>query len=85
LRLLGDRVYDAILSDLKMPGLDGPRLYGHLAANAPELVGRLGFVTGDAMSPTARSFLKTADRPYVEKPATPDDLRDLLARLAQAC
>ena len=81
LRLLGAGVYDVILSDLKMPGLDGPRLYGHLSANAPELVSRLGFVTGDAMSPAARSFLKTADRPYVEKPATTDDLRSLLARL----
>ena len=84
LRMLGGKVYDAILSDLKMPGLDGPRLYAHLAANAPELVSRLGFVTGDAMSPVARSFLKSAGRPHIEKPATPEDLRDLLGQLTRA-
>ncbi|MEX2409277.1 MAG: ATP-binding protein, partial [Rhodovibrionaceae bacterium] len=81
LNLMGRNSYDVILSDLRMPGLDGPRLYTHLCDHAPELLGRLGFVTGDAMSPAVRSFLKTAKRPYIEKPANPDDLRDLIARL----
>lgn len=81
LQCLGRRTYDVILSDLRMPGLDGPRLFNHLRDQAPELIDRLAFVTGDAMSPAVRSFLASAGRPYVEKPATPEDLADLIDRL----
>jgi signal transduction histidine kinase/CheY-like chemotaxis protein len=76
--------FDAVLSDLKMPGMDGPRLFERLKLVAPEVVGRLAFVTGDTMSPQARDFLASSGRPYVEKPIRPQDLRDLLETLA-AC
>ena len=83
LQRMGRESFDVILSDLRMPGLDGPRLFGHLRDHAPELLDRVGFVTGDAMSPAVRSFLKNAGRPYVEKPVTPEDLRELVGKLAK--
>ncbi|WP_407943285.1 hypothetical protein [Mangrovicoccus ximenensis] len=45
-----------------------------------EMARKLGFVTGDTMSPQARGFLDGAGRPCLEKPVAPAELR----RLARA-
>ncbi|HMB46677.1 MAG TPA: response regulator, partial [Afifellaceae bacterium] len=73
--------FTAILSDLKMPGMDGPQLLAELEAHHPELVGSLGFMTGDTMSPKAQQFLKGCGRPYLEKPLRTTDLRDFVSHL----
>ena len=81
LRMLGRATFDIILSDLKMPNLDGPSLFHELKESDPEMIGRLAFVTGDTMSPKAREFLQSSGRPYIEKPIRPEDLRDLVSHL----
>lgn len=78
---LRKRPYAAILSDLKMPGMDGPELFGELKKRYPHLVGKLGFMTGDTMSPRARGFLEASGRPFLEKPIRPAELRDFVLRL----
>ena len=70
--------YDVILSDLKMPGLDGPGMYAALKNSRPEMLARLAFITGDTMSPRVRSFLKATGRPYIEKPVVPREVRDIV-------
>ena len=40
--------YDAILSDLRMPQLDGPGLYQEILRRRPDLGSRMIFMTGDA-------------------------------------
>jgi len=82
LKRLKERHFDLVLSDLKMPGLDGPRLYELIAASQPALAGRIGFVTGDAMSPRMQRFLKESRRPFVEKPITPAEIQRIVAELA---
>ena len=77
------RQYDAILSDVRMPDLDGPALYSVVCDRHPELLSRMAFVTGDTMSPAIRRFLDDAGRPYLEKPVMPAELRGLIARLAE--
>lgn len=81
LTLIGNTRFDAILTDVRMPGLDGPGLYRRLEAERPDLIPRLGFMTGDTLGPSARAFLKEADRPCLEKPFTPHDARSLIHRL----
>jgi len=78
------RRFDAIVSDLRMPGLDGMALHARLAEMAPDLLPRLGFMTGDTMGARVRSFLEAADVPHIEKPIMPGDLRGLLVRLMGA-
>ena len=73
-RLDGQQV-DLILSDLRMPDLDGPGLYGRLAARSPALARRMVFVTGDVLTPETGSFLNRAGLPVLEKPIDPYDLR----------
>jgi CheY-like chemotaxis protein len=70
--------FAAIVSDLRMPGLDGPGLYQVLQQNKPWLLARLGFITGDTLGNRVHNFLQSAGRPYIEKPITPQDVRALL-------
>ncbi len=73
--------FDAILSDVRMPGMDGPALYRALAAEQPEQISGLAFITGDTLTPSVRQFLETSERPYLEKPILPRDVRELMALL----
>ena len=69
--------YTLILTDLNMPGMGGRGIYERLLRDRPGLARRVGFVTGDTMSPQARGFLDGAGRPYLEKPIAPAELRKL--------
>jgi PAS domain S-box-containing protein len=73
--------YDLVLSDLRMPDLDGPALYDWIKAERPDIAERVGFVTGDTLGAGASSFLARAGRPVLEKPFTPTALRALLQQL----
>jgi len=84
LRYLEDERFDVILSDIRMPEMDGPALYRILSERWPDRVKNLAFITGDSMNSRVREFLEAAGRPYVEKPLTPDDLRALVANLTEA-
>ena len=77
------RRYDVILSDLRMPGMDGPGLYRALEETCPDLVAGLAFITGDTLSPRVKDFLDASERPYLEKPIVPRDIRDLVERLTR--
>ncbi|MBL0371012.1 PAS domain S-box protein [Rhizobium sp. KVB221] len=71
----------AILCDIRMPDGDGPGLYDWLSANRPELMSRIGFVTGDTLGPSAGRFLARTGCPVIEKPFAPDDIARVLDTL----
>lgn len=73
--------FDFIFSDINMPELSGRDLLRAIRERWPGLDSRLGFITGDTMSPGAEEFLSQANCPYLEKPITPTDLRELVARI----
>jgi len=75
LRWLQSHDFDLVLSDLVMPDLDGPGLYGEIERKYPNLLERVIFITGDTLSPGAKGFLAKAKRPVIEKPFVPDDVR----------
>ena len=75
--------YDVILSDIRMPGMDGPTFYRALCEEKPQLVDTLAFITGDTLSPRVKAFLDSSQRPYLEKPVMPRDVRKLVARIVQ--
>ena len=82
LRMVADTDFDAVISDMKMPGLSGDRLMERLVAQRPSLERRFGFVTGDSLSERVASFLGTGDHPYIEKPVVSEELDGLLDELA---
>jgi CheY-like chemotaxis protein len=73
--------YDLILSDLRMPELDGPGLYRELARRRPEMISRIAFVTGSAQSSGMEQFLEKTGAPILYKPFHMEDLQRLAAEL----
>jgi len=75
---LNERSYDILLSDLNMPNVDGRGLYEHLAENFPNMLERTAFITGDTMGSSSQRLLQESQRPYLEKPVSPGELRQLV-------
>jgi PAS domain S-box-containing protein len=71
---LADGEVDLILSDLRMPDLDGPALYRELAAQRPDLLPRLVFMTGDTLGGDMTGFLSETGVRVLEKPLDPAGL-----------
>ena len=80
LEALGRRDYDLIISDLRMPDLDGRGLWERAEVVKPGLSRRFLFLTGDTLSPMAHEFLVEGAHPHLEKPIMPADLRLAVAQ-----
>jgi CheY-like chemotaxis protein len=78
---LKKQVYDVIISDVRLPGIDGPALYAWIAQHKPELCARTAFVTGDTLGQASERFLGDVQRPLLEKPFLPSDVRRLIDEL----
>lgn len=63
----GER-FELILSDLSVPGMTGLELHAALEGTAPELRGRMVFMSGGASSPEMQSSLDRLGCPLLEKP-----------------
>ena len=72
---LRQRSFDVIISDLRMPVLDGPGLYEGLLRELPFYVNRIIYVTGDTLSSHVQTFLNQYPVPVVEKPYRLSDVR----------
>ncbi|MEM1428292.1 MAG: ATP-binding protein [Pseudomonadota bacterium] len=83
LRLLAQRAFDVVLSDLNMPDLDGRALYEAIQSNYPSLVTGVGFITGDTLGRSSQTFLAEAGRPFLEKPVSPRELREFVEQISQ--
>jgi signal transduction histidine kinase/CheY-like chemotaxis protein len=81
LQQLSRQSFDVIISDLRMPDLDGPGLYREIKARYPQFLNRLIFVTGDTLSEGIKGFLAEAQRPVIEKPFVPDEIRRLVRQV----
>jgi CheY-like chemotaxis protein len=68
LELIGRRAYDLILSDLRMPGLDGLGLYRELEQSRPELARRFVFITGTAEHTDYAGLIVDLAVPVLTKP-----------------
>jgi PAS domain S-box-containing protein len=81
---LQQRTYDLILSDLRMPELDGAAFYRELQHHHPALCQRVIFLTGDSLSPESRMFLEQTAVPTLGKPVTLMELRSAVQQLLQS-
>ncbi len=75
------RSYDLILSDLRMPELDGLALYRELAWQRPELLRRIIFVSGTIEDPDYQKFLAETGAAVLPKPFSLEELRRLAERM----
>lgn len=81
LRLVAAHRFDLVLSDLRMPVMDGLELHDRLLDERPELVARLLFLSGDVSGQATREGLRATGRPLLHKPFRPEELYAAIAAL----
>ncbi len=72
--------FDLVLCDLMMPEMSGMDFLEALERADPALARRLIFITGGAFTTRAREFLERSPNLTLEKPFSPPELRDVVAR-----
>jgi CheY-like chemotaxis protein len=81
LTLLKGHRYSLVISNLRMPGLNGPILYEELARYSPRTLPRVIFTTRSAFSPEYSKFLMEAGVPLLLQPVSAAELWDRIERL----
>jgi DNA-binding response OmpR family regulator len=77
-KMLGEKKYDLCLIDIRTPIMNGKELYQYIRDNYPDFSGKIIFTTGDVLDEKLTSMLKGAERPYLPKPFTPDELKTIV-------
>jgi len=81
-KLLDERGFDLVLTDLKMPGLDGMQLLRKVRAEQPEV--EVIVMTAHGTVDNAVEAMKLGAFEYLQKPISgPDELRLLVARAVE--
>ena len=82
LEAIRESQFDAVISDLRMPGLSGEELFKHTKAEQPETASRMVFTSGDMLREESREFVRNSGCKSLEKPY---ELSALLEILEQIC
>lgn len=73
--------YDAVLCDIKMPGISGKELFSFIKEKKPEMSDKIVFMTGDVFSKDTENFMKTTGSSFIEKPLQIDVLLEKIEDL----
>ena len=69
LRMLASASYMGVISDMRTTGgVNGADVHAWIAANRPELVSRVIFITGDTVNEETQDILRRTGAPCIEKP-----------------
>lgn len=68
LEYLAENDVDLIISDVKMPGVDGIEFYRRVKAWNPAVAARIVFTSGDLLNPQTQLFLDSIPNLHVAKP-----------------
>ncbi|HEX7477318.1 MAG TPA: response regulator [Polyangiales bacterium] len=83
LRLRAGESFDVMLCDVMMPEMSGAELATHIEEDWPELVRRIVFMSGGALSPSLQAFVTQPGRTFVEKPFAAVELRETVTRMVK--
>jgi len=80
LELVEETKFDLILSDYRMPFLNGKQFYEIVASRSPQLARRIVFLTGDLVNAETRHFLESTGNPHLGKPFKLGNVQQILAK-----
>lgn len=73
--------YDAVITDVRMPHLDGLGLYRELAHRDPHLARRVAFMTGEWLSAESERVIVSSGAPCLRKPFDLREFRETVRKL----
>ena len=82
LERLKESLYDLILTDMRMPDMDGRGLYREIQKRWPQQAGRVIFITGDTLTSALGDVDAESCRPVIEKPFLPNDVLRIVSQVA---
>jgi signal transduction histidine kinase len=81
LPLIESGAYAVVVTDMRMPDLDGPALYREITTRRPCLGKSFLFVTGDTFSGETNRFLKETGAVYLGKPCTFEEVESAVQQV----
>lgn len=78
LELIGKESFDAIVLDIRMPGMSGQEVFKAMPSQNKE---RVVFITGDTHNDNLSDFIDSNDQPLLFKPFDHDELIDALEKV----
>ena len=84
LELVEQQTFDLILSDYRMPIMDGQQFYRRVVQSKPWLASRFIFLTGDVITEDTQAFLHAAGNTYLNKPFRLQEVEATVARVVSA-
>lgn len=81
LQLIQKTTYDVIITDWKMPGLNGIALFQELLVKNPAAAKRMLFMTGDVIKESFQDFLQKNGRMCLSKPFALREFHQAMARM----
>jgi len=70
-----EEAFDLIVCDVHMPDLNGLGLYDEVKRLRPDLLPRIVFMTGSALSPAMEGYLARTGVPCLSKPFKEEDVQ----------
>ena len=81
LRRIESARYDLVITDLRMPGIEGPGLYEALRRRYPDDPPRVIFMSANTGIEEYASFLSGTGEPALEKPFNLADMRQVVMQV----
>ena len=84
LKILEKHRFNVVISDFRMPQMNGDQFYAEAIAKKPELIGRFVFLTGDLVNEETQSFLQKNRCASLEKPFQFAAVEQIIATISGA-
>ncbi len=80
-KIFQQETIDFIITDIRMPAIDGKKFYKQIQKHRPEFIRKTAFVTGSSIDEDTKEFLKQTGRSVIEKPFSARDVGKVLDKL----
>ena len=83
LEWLDRQEFNLIISDFRMPKMDGQEFYEQAVRKKPELARRILFLSGDVVNEETQGFLRATGNPHLTKPFRLALVEQIVAQVLQ--